>query len=130
MYANNQLCTHKLICVQIAEVDKLNAIINSAEKDMLRLRKQYEVRRGICVFMCLCVCICIFILKTTSTCASSERTHIHKSMCKHTQMHTPDTHVAVSTHAHSIPPPNTHIVLRPHSIRTCNHIYKYLQSHL
>mmetsp|Transcript_22973 Transcript_22973/g.63455 ORF Transcript_22973/g.63455 Transcript_22973/m.63455 type:complete len:940 (-) Transcript_22973:763-3582(-) len=28
---------------QIAEVDKLNAIINSAEKDMLRLRKQYEL---------------------------------------------------------------------------------------
>lgn len=29
--------------MQIAEVDKLNAIINTAEKEMLRLRKQYEV---------------------------------------------------------------------------------------
>jgi chromosome segregation ATPase len=27
---------------QIAEIDKLNAIINTAEKDMLRLKKQYE----------------------------------------------------------------------------------------
>eukprot|EP00955_Chlamydomonas_euryale_P000852 9949-Chlamydomonas_euryale.AAC.1 len=30
---------------QIAEVDKLNAIISQMEKAMLRLRKQYEVRR-------------------------------------------------------------------------------------
>ncbi len=29
---------------QIAEVDKLNAIINQTEKEMLKLRKQYEVR--------------------------------------------------------------------------------------
>ncbi len=29
---------------QIAEVDKLNAIINLTEKEMLKLRKQYEVR--------------------------------------------------------------------------------------
>ncbi len=36
-----------LVCPQIAEVDKLNAIINSAEKDMLRLRKQYEVSSGL-----------------------------------------------------------------------------------
>ena len=28
---------------QIAEVDKLNAIINTTEKEMLKLRKQYEV---------------------------------------------------------------------------------------
>ncbi len=28
---------------QIAEVDKLNAIINSCEKEMLRLKKQYEL---------------------------------------------------------------------------------------
>lgn len=28
---------------QIAEIDKHNAIINTTEKDMLRLRKQYEV---------------------------------------------------------------------------------------
>ena len=27
---------------QIAEVDKLNAIINSVEREMLRLKKQYE----------------------------------------------------------------------------------------
>jgi hypothetical protein len=27
---------------QIAEIDKLNAIINGAEKEMLRLKKQYE----------------------------------------------------------------------------------------
>lgn len=33
-------CSH----AQIAEVDKLNAIINLTEKDMLKLRKQYEVR--------------------------------------------------------------------------------------
>lgn len=29
---------------QVAELDKLNAIINTAEKDMMRLKKQYEVR--------------------------------------------------------------------------------------
>lgn len=28
---------------QIGELDKLNAIINTAEKDMMRLKKQYEV---------------------------------------------------------------------------------------
>lgn len=28
---------------QIAEVDKLNAIINGCEKEMLRLKKQYEL---------------------------------------------------------------------------------------
>jgi len=29
---------------QIGEIDKLNAIINTAEKDMMRLKKQYEAR--------------------------------------------------------------------------------------
>ena len=29
---------------QVAEIDKLNAIISSSEKDMLRLKRSYEVR--------------------------------------------------------------------------------------
>mmetsp|Transcript_40583 Transcript_40583/g.90203 ORF Transcript_40583/g.90203 Transcript_40583/m.90203 type:complete len:924 (-) Transcript_40583:938-3709(-) len=33
----------RVVDEQIAEVDKLNAIINSTEKEMLKLRKQYEV---------------------------------------------------------------------------------------
>jgi chromosome segregation ATPase len=34
---------HDKVDEQIAEIDKLNAIINTAEKDMIRLKKQYEV---------------------------------------------------------------------------------------
>ena len=32
---------------QIAEIDKHNSIINTAERDMIRLRKQYEVRTSV-----------------------------------------------------------------------------------
>lgn len=48
---------------QVAEIDKLNAIINTAEKDMMRLKKQYEVRAKLaaslapcCVPPVLCAC--------------------------------------------------------------------------
>lgn len=35
---------HDKVDEQIAEIDKLNAIINTSERDMMRLKKQYEAR--------------------------------------------------------------------------------------
>ena len=40
---------------QIADIDKLNAIINGSEKDMMRLKKQYEVRTPMPACCALCV---------------------------------------------------------------------------
>lgn len=40
---------HDKVDEQIAEIDKLNAIINTSERDMTRMRKQYEVLpRALC----------------------------------------------------------------------------------
>lgn len=52
---------------QIAEIDKLNAVINAAERDMLKLRKVYrprccntlsEKKRRFALIACCTWCIC------------------------------------------------------------------------
>ncbi len=48
----------QIIDQKVSEIDKLNSIINVVEKDMIRLKKQYEQVQSmyVCMYVCMCVC--------------------------------------------------------------------------